>query len=95
MSVRISNSMIVGIGVIVVPAAKNSTSLNHPKDILYDENYLYGIELIHLTSRKHFQTAVGPLHFVVPFIISIFFIMQRNHTNVLIFPSNTFLEQHI
>ena len=30
----------VGIGVIVLPAAKNATSKNHPKDILHDENHL-------------------------------------------------------
>ena len=29
---------------------------NHPKDILHDKNYLYGIVLIHLTSNVVFKT---------------------------------------
>jgi len=33
----------IGIGAIVVPAAKNATSKNHPKDILRDKNHPYGI----------------------------------------------------
>ena len=58
----LSNSAIVQIGVIVVPAAKNAISKNHPKDILHDKNHLYGIVLVHITSnitfktkKKHFQ----------------------------------------
>ena len=37
--------------VIVVPAAKNSTFKNHPKDILCNQNNLYRIILAHLVSN--------------------------------------------
>ena len=46
-----------------MPAAKNAASKNHPKDILRDKNYLYGIVLVHIVSNvvfktiKHFQIA--------------------------------------
>jgi len=42
--------------VIVVPAAKNATSKNHPKDILHDKNHLYRIMLVNLTSNDAFKT---------------------------------------
>ena len=36
---------------IVVPAAKNAISKNHPGDILWDENHLYRIMLVHPASN--------------------------------------------
>jgi len=41
---------------IVAHAAKNAASKNHPKDILHDENHLYRIVLVHLTSNVAFKT---------------------------------------
>ena len=44
-------------------AAKFSTFKNHPRDILQDENHLYGIVLVHiihktaLNTTKHLQVA--------------------------------------
>ena len=48
--------MIVLIGVIVVPAAKNAASKNHPKDTLRGKNHLYRIVLVHLTLNVAFKT---------------------------------------
>ena len=41
---------------IVVPAAKNSTSKNHRQDILHAKNHLDRIVLVHLTSNDAFKT---------------------------------------
>ena len=41
---------------IVAPTAKNAASKSHPKDILRDENHLYEIVLVHLTSTDAFKT---------------------------------------
>jgi len=40
-----------------VPAAKNTASKNHPKDILQNKNHLYRIVLVHLT--LNFAFTVG------------------------------------
>jgi len=48
----ISNSMIVLIGVIVVPCHQKCC---HPKDILHNKNHLYRIVLVHLTSNVAFK----------------------------------------
>ena len=48
---------------IAVPAAKKAASKNNPKDILCNENHLYGVILVHLAlnivlkTRKYFQAA--------------------------------------
>jgi len=36
-----------------VSAAKNSSSKNHPKDILHDKNHLYRIVIVHLHRMMH------------------------------------------
>ena len=48
----------VGIGDILVQAAKNTIFKNHPIDILYDENHLYRIILVHLTSNFAFKNTL-------------------------------------
>ena len=57
------STVLMGMVVLVCPT-QNTVFINHPKDILYDENYLYKIILVHLasnivfTTQKHYQ-AVG------------------------------------
>ena len=47
----------VGIWVIEALATKNTTSKDHPKDILHDNNYLYRILLVALASNIVFTTS--------------------------------------
>jgi len=41
----------VGVGTIPVPAGKNAAFKNNPKNILHDENQLYGIVIVDLTQN--------------------------------------------
>ena len=57
MCIKQYNSTVkVGIGAMVVPASKNATSKNRPKDILPDKNHLYRMVLVHLASNSTFKT---------------------------------------
>ena len=41
----------VGIAVKLLCAAKNSAFKNHPRDILRNQNHLYGIVLAHIINK--------------------------------------------
>ena len=47
-------------------AAQNSTLKNHPRDILRDENHLYGIVLAHIIHKTALNTHKWDVPFGVP-----------------------------